>query len=94
MLAHVSAWDTENDAQEFFDAYVKRTAKRYPEGTLLADKQSLESNTVLRWQTPEGRVAIELRGLRVVVIEGIPEGSDASMLLKSLVGSKCPDLQC
>lgn len=86
LLAHVSAWDTENDAQEFFDAYLKRTAKRYPEGTLLTDKQSLESNTVLRWQTPEGVVAIELRGSRVVVIEGIPEASDAGALVKALLG--------
>jgi hypothetical protein len=84
LLAHVSAWDTENDAQEFFDAYVKRTAKRYPEGTLLTDKESLGSNTVLRWQTPEGVVAIELRGSRVVVIEGIPEGADAGALVKTL----------
>ena len=37
LLAHVSAWDTENDAREFFDAYVKRTAKRYPEATLLPE---------------------------------------------------------
>jgi hypothetical protein len=82
LLAHVSAWDTENDAQEFFDAYVKRTAKRYPEGTLLIDKQSTGSNTSLKWQTPEGKVAIELRGLRVVVIEGIPDNTDSNILLK------------
>ena len=27
----LSTWDTENDAREFFDAYVKRTQLRYPE---------------------------------------------------------------
>ena len=86
MLTHVSAWDSENDAREFFDAYVKRTAKRYPEATLMADNQAAGPNTFLRWQTPEGRVAIELRGLRVVVIEGIPEGADEKGLLKSLWG--------
>ena len=80
----VSAWETENDAQEVFDAYVKRTAKRYAEGTLLTDKQTVESNTRLRWQTPEGGVAIEIRGQRVVVIEGIPEGTDDNALLTSL----------
>lgn len=84
MLAHVSAWDTENDAREFFDAYVKRTAKRYPEATLMPEKQTSGPNTFLRWQTLEGRVAIELRGLRVVVIEGIPEGADEKGLLRSL----------
>ena len=84
MLAHASAWDTENDAREFFDAYVKRTAKRYPEATLLAEKQTAGPNTFLRWQTPEGKVVMEIRGPRVVVIEGIPEGSDEKALLKSL----------
>ena len=84
LLAHVSAWDTENDAREFFDAYVKRTAKRYPDATLLPENQSASSNTRLNWQTSEGRVVIELRGLRVVVIEGIPEGVDAYTLVKVL----------
>jgi len=84
LLAHVSAWDTENDAREFFDAYVKRTAKRYPDATLLPETQSASSNTRLSWQTSEGRVVIELRGLRVVVIEGIPAGVDASALVKDL----------
>jgi hypothetical protein len=84
LLAHVSAWDTENDAREFFDAYVKRTAKRYPEATLLPETQSASSNTRLSWQTSEGRVLIELRDLRVMVIEGIPEGVDAYTLAKVL----------
>jgi len=84
LLAHVAAWDTENDAREFFDAYVKRTAKRYPGATLLPETQSPAPNTVLSWQTSEGRVVIELRGLRVLVIEGIPEGVDANALVKAL----------
>lgn len=84
LLAHFAAWDTENDAREFFDAYVKRTAKRYPEAALLPETQSPAPNTVLSWQTSEGRVVIELRGLRVLVIEGIPEGVDADAMVKAL----------
>ena len=84
LLAHVSAWDTENDAREFFDAYVKRTAKRYPGATLLPGNQSPAPNTFLSWQTSAGKVVIELRGPRVLVIEGIPEGADEKALLKSL----------
>ena len=84
LLAHVSAWDTENDAREFFDAYVKRTAKRYPDATLLTENQSTSSNTRLSWKTSEGRVVIELRGLRVVAIEGIPDGVDAYTMAKAL----------
>src|SRR5438105_10895067 len=33
MLVSLSVWDTENDAREFFDAYVKRTQLRYPDST-------------------------------------------------------------
>ena len=29
LIASLSVWDTENDAREFFDAYVKRTELRY-----------------------------------------------------------------
>ncbi len=84
LLAHVSAWDTENDAQEFFDAYVKRTAKRYPEARLLPAAQSPGPNTVLRWQSPEGGIAMERRGLRVVVVEGIPKGDNADAMVNAL----------
>jgi hypothetical protein len=84
LLAHVSAWDTENDAREFFDAYVKRTAKRYPEATLIAENQTPGPNTSLSWKDTEGKVGIEIRGQRVVVIEGIPDSVDSDSLLKSL----------
>jgi hypothetical protein len=84
LLAHVSAWDTENDAREFFDAYVKRTAKRYPDAALIAENQTPGLNTFLSWQSSEGRVVIELRGQHVVAIEGIPEGVDSNTLIKSL----------
>jgi hypothetical protein len=84
LCAHVSAWDTENDAREFFDAYVKRTAKRYPEATLLPDAQAPGPNVFLSWQSSEGRVVIEIRGQRVVVIEGIPERADAAALIHVL----------
>jgi hypothetical protein len=83
-LAHLAVWDTENDTREFFDAYVKRTAKRYPEATLLPENKSPGDTTVRSWQTSEGKVVIELRGLRVLILEGIPDGVDTNTLLKSL----------
>jgi hypothetical protein len=91
-LAQVAVWDTENDAREFFDAYVKRTELRYP-GAKELDSAGLEPGTrtsnleVQRsytWQTNEGAVAIELRGLRVIVLEGVPSGTDVSRLINSL----------
>src|SRR3989440_259840 len=33
MLVSLSVWDTESDAREFFDTYVKRTELRYPDAT-------------------------------------------------------------
>jgi hypothetical protein len=79
LLTHMSEWDTPNDAEEFFNAYVKRTVQRYPEATVLSET---ENSTVRRWQTPEGGVVIELRGSRVLVLEGIPAGLETAELLR------------
>ena len=91
-LAQVAVWDTENDAREFFDAYVKRTELRYPDAKRLnsADSEPETRNPQLgtqnsnSWQTSEGKVVIGLRGLRVVIIEGAPDGVDANAIMKSL----------
>ena len=86
-LAQVAVWDTENDAREFFDAYVKRTELRYPGATPLPSSVSTDpkaSEASRAWQTSEGEVVIELRGARVVIVEGVPAGVDASVLLKAL----------
>ena len=102
-LAQLAVWDTENDAREFFDAYVKRTELRYPGATRLNsfdDSSDLKLETrnsepgtrnwepktrnIYSWATSEGGVVIELRGLRVVVLEGVPDGVDSTALLKSL----------
>jgi hypothetical protein len=91
-LAQIAVWDTENDAREFFDAYVKRTKLRYP-GARRLDPSDLklgtrnskpETRNIYSWTTSEGEVVIELRGLRVMILEGIPEGFDANALLKAL----------
>jgi hypothetical protein len=67
-MAQLSVWDTENDAREFFDAYVKRTKLRY------AKAAQVESATDSRrqWTTSEGGVVIELVGRRALIVEGIP----------------------
>src|SRR6266540_209546 len=91
-LAQIAAWDTENDAREFFDAYVKRTELRYPSAKRLdSTTQKLETRSpkpetgyLYSWETSEGGVIVELRGQRVVILEGIPAGVESEMLLKSL----------
>jgi hypothetical protein len=91
LLTQIAAWDTEADAREFFDAYVKRTELRYPgakridstDSELEARGSKLETQNSYSWQTTEGKVTIELRGSRVVILEGIPDGFEAGTLLKA-----------
>jgi len=90
----LSVWDTENDAREFFDAYVKRTALRYPNCQRMdaptAEEQTRNSKVesrnpeAIRFRTSEGVVTIERRDARVLVLEGTPDGIDSNALLKSL----------
>lgn len=66
VLVQFTTWDTERDAEEFFEAYSARTEKRYKLG-----KQS-ESRSQLRvYDTNEGLAAVELRGKDVLLIEGV-----------------------
>ncbi|HEV7683242.1 MAG TPA: hypothetical protein VGO68_14025 [Pyrinomonadaceae bacterium] len=91
-LAQVAVWDTENDAREFFDAYVKRTELRYPgakridapDSQLETQTSQLQTQNSYSWRTSEGKVTIELRGLRVVILEGIPENVVGDALTNAL----------
>ena len=87
LLAQLSVWDTEKDAREFFDAYAKRTKLRYPNATPTnpATDSGLPSPSLGQsWRTSEGGVLIELRGSRVLVVEGVPDGINAAILAKAL----------
>jgi hypothetical protein len=91
-LVQMTAWDTANDAREFFDAYTKRTWRRYP-GAKAAEvssspEQDNSANDKHVWETDEGRVVVEMRGSRVLIFEGLPEGSDSKALLRTLWGEK------
>jgi len=83
-IAQLSAWDTEQDAVEFFDAYAKRTELRYKSATVLPVKTVGESTVVKAWQTDEGNVIMQRRGSRVLILEGVPEGKDARILMTKL----------
>jgi len=90
LFVSLSTWDTESDAREFFDAYVKRTGLRYPGATQLnsADPQTrnpeIETGNRKSFLTSPGSVTIELRGNRVAVIEGLPDRTDPASLLRAL----------
>jgi len=82
-VAQLTAWDTPLDAREFFDAYAKRTAKRY------AEAQQLKSTgDRIEWQTSSGGAALELRGSRVAIVEGFPSSMDANTLLRTIWAAK------
>lgn len=68
MLTHLSHWDTEKDATEFFRAYTQRTTKRYP----TAKARAAKSETERSFSITDGEVLIQQRGQSVLVIEGLP----------------------
>jgi hypothetical protein len=89
LIASLSVWDTENDAREFFDAYVKRTELRYPGAMPVASSSPLpltpSSQAANRsWRTSEGGVALEVRGNRILVVEGYAERAERDALERAL----------
>jgi hypothetical protein len=80
LVSHLSAWDTPEDARDFFDVYARRTILRYPAATASAD-----AGTDRRvWQTAEGTVVMERRDVRVLIVEGIPTSADVTALTRTL----------
>ena len=78
-IAQLTAWDTPSDAKEFFDAYARRIMKRYTDA-----QQSKPAGERFEWQTSSGVVAMELRGSRVAIFEGIPSSTNANTLLRAI----------
>jgi len=75
----LSAWDTEKDAREFFDAYLKRTKLRYADARVISERPRMWAA-----RTSEGDVAIELRGNRVLVVEGSPARANSRAMTRIL----------
>ena len=75
----LSVWDTEKDAREFFDAYVKRTNLRYADARVASERPTAWSA-----RTSEGNVTIELRGNRVLALEGIPATANRRAMIALL----------
>ena len=79
----LSNWDTENDAREFFAAYVKRTEHRY--ASVVPTEPAPNTESLSRtFRTSQGTVTIERRGPRVLVLEGIPDQMNSNSIAKSL----------
>lgn len=92
LITSLSTWDTENDAREFFDAYVKRTELRYPGAERLDSvdpatqnsKPGARNSEAFSFRTSAGIVTIELRGRRVLIVDGPSDGVNATSPLKTL----------
>lgn len=78
LFVHVSVWDSEAEAGEFFSAYAERTRRRFK-----AEGDGRSGPNVRLWRTPEGLVRIERSGTRVVAVEGF-RGADVAPLLARL----------
>jgi hypothetical protein len=83
-VAQLTAWDTAADAREFFDAYLKRTWKRYPEAQATETTSTTERGERHEWKTASGRGVLELRGSRVLILEGIPAKANTTALLNRI----------
>jgi hypothetical protein len=81
-IAQLTAWDTPQDAKEFFDAYAKRTAKRYTEAK--ESKSTTQAGERIDWQTPNGGVMMELRGARVAIFEGTLPKANPNALFRMI----------
>lgn len=83
-LAQVSVWDTPADAREFFGAYWQRTEKRFPEASKFKGEFSSDGDERREWKARSGRGVMELRGSRVVILEGIPAKANVNRLLNMI----------
>jgi hypothetical protein len=82
VYASISAWDTETDAREFYDAYVKRVELRYDGAQMVP--RSGNATTSISWKTNEGMVTVQREGSRVFVLEGYPEKLRADRILAAV----------
>jgi hypothetical protein len=85
LFISLSTWDSENDAREFFDAYVKRTQLRYASAIPVEPRPNTESPPLSKaFHTSQGTVFIERRGARVLVTEGSYGNVAERSLIKAL----------
>ena len=79
-VVELSAWDTENDSKEFFDAYAKRTQRRYSNDQGAETNSATDLSERLEWKTANGSVVLERRGTRVLILEGLPSGAEVNAI--------------
>lgn len=89
MLAQLTVWDTEQDANEFYAGYVERSKRRYKAALPVEIATSIQ--TPIRkatMETNEGRVLISQHGTRVLILEGVPSLIDMNSLQGAILRSR------
>ena len=76
VAVHLSRWDTTSDAAKFFEAYVARTAKRWPRAKLN------KATNQFVYVTTTSETWLELRGDAIVAVEGATVGSAKKVAAK------------
>jgi hypothetical protein len=87
-LVQLSAWDTMQDATEFYEAYVKRTERRYKGAARIASPYAGGSTKWYEgqtWRTDEGLVFIVRNAEKIIVVEGLPETADIKKVAATLL---------
>ena len=79
LVVQKTVWDGEQDAREFFDAYVARTSKRYG-----VEPSAPPDGERALWKTSEGGALVKISGATVLILEGVPGGADANALAAAL----------
>lgn len=83
-VAQLTSWDTAVDALEFYDAYLKRTWKRYPNAKQTEAISTTGRGERREWKAETGRGVLEVRGARVLILEGIPAKANTTALLNRI----------
>jgi len=80
-----TVWDTQADADEFFDAYIKWIAGRYKKAESLTSEAPKSLLKTLRWTTEEGGLTLAQSGTRVFIVEGYDEKLKPERLIEALL---------
>jgi len=89
MLAQLTIWDSEQDANEFYAGYVERSRLRYQPAIPVEIAASIQTPTrQTTIVTSEGRVLIAQLGTRILLLEGVPLGVDIKNLHRVILQSR------
>ncbi len=83
LLMWFSNWDTEEDAEQFFNAYQVLLEKKYSHLKVL----KADDKKFFHYDSSDGEIGVEMKGEDVVVMEGVP-ASDFETLRALLWQSK------